>query len=567
MPEGYVNGKPDVEWWTQQLTAGVRFRQKHAREDRWQRWRAYYRNTWKDDVVTPSALYFKTLRTIVPRVYFRNPSVSIVNNKPGLENMAMGSILERVDNNLLRAMKVKKQVKKMVQSAFMFGTTAGKLGYGAEYALSMGDGDVAAPNVKGEMVEYNSNIRANMPWFMRVPTGNLIVPDGTEDFDDARWMAVTIRRPLSDVRADPRLENASKITSNVVHTDKTNTAGGAGIVKPIEEVDLAEIKDKKTGKIIVLPLNTHTDSVLYFDTDDTSANGRLGLYPVVFNEDDEVCWGIPDSAILEYQQREINEIKSQQTMHRRLTIVRILAEVGAISKDEADKLLSPNVSPVVWVKNLDKAIKVIESGGVPNDLYMAEEAVMQETREMVGFSRNQFGDYKRGSSDTTATEASIVQMASEIRVDERRDMIADMMVDVVTDMHQIVFHQWDAENVIPITGPEGIRLWVRFRGDMLESGQYVVSIDPDSSVPETKGVREQKAVQVYGILKENPLIGQNPQQLGVLTKWLMNEMNNVGLEEVMRGLPSGVGMSAQNPMSVAQLGQAMQNVADNRRSA
>ena len=35
--------------------------------------------------ILPSNVYFKMLRTLIPRVYYRNPSVSLTPKKPGLE--------------------------------------------------------------------------------------------------------------------------------------------------------------------------------------------------------------------------------------------------------------------------------------------------------------------------------------------------------------------------------------------------------------------------------------------------------------------------------------------------
>ena len=70
--------------------------------------------------------------SIVPRIYFRNPSISLVASKPGLENMLFAQVLERIDNKLIKRMKIKNQIKLMVQDAFMFGTCVGKLGYRSE---------------------------------------------------------------------------------------------------------------------------------------------------------------------------------------------------------------------------------------------------------------------------------------------------------------------------------------------------------------------------------------------------------------------------------------------------
>ena len=138
--QGYINGSPDVGWWREQITAGIAFRKQMTHEPRWPIWRNYYRGNWRTGVM-PKPLFFTMIRTVVPRIYFRNPSVSVVATKPGPLNMAGARVLERIDNKLIRSMRFKKQMKRMVQHAFMFGTGVGKLGFGAQYSPTPLEGD------------------------------------------------------------------------------------------------------------------------------------------------------------------------------------------------------------------------------------------------------------------------------------------------------------------------------------------------------------------------------------------------------------------------------------------
>ena len=86
------------------------------------------------------------IRTTVPRIYFRNPSISVISTKPGLENFVFAKLTERVDNKLLRQMKIKKHFKRQVQDAWMFGTGVGKLGFGSQFHSSPeGVGETEAP--------------------------------------------------------------------------------------------------------------------------------------------------------------------------------------------------------------------------------------------------------------------------------------------------------------------------------------------------------------------------------------------------------------------------------------
>lgn len=546
-----------ISWWTDQLQAGIKFRKKYAREQKWDMWRSFYRGEWQDNVL-PVNLFFMMTRMVVPRVYFRNPSVSVVPAKPGDLNMAFAQLQERVDNKLLVKLKVKQQMKKLVQDAFMFGTGVGKLGYGAQFTPTPDvEGGTGQPykGKHGERVEYHSNIYPDHPWFLRIPPGNFIVPSGAANGDDCMWKAQWVRRPLADVKKDPRFINTSDLTATSQQTIDDVPKPEPDIPKPIEMIDLYEIKDAKFGRVFIIsPISS---KVLYEGKDELQSERSLGYYELIFNDDDEVFWGVPDSQILEPHQLEINEIRTQEMKHRRLAIARILAKVGAIAPDEAAKMLTEDVAPIVWTLEDPRiATHELQTVHIPPDLERAKLEVLNDVRESLGFSRNQAGEYaSRGRSGVpTATEAKIVQIASEIRVDERRDMVADMLVDVVTDWHRLVHTYWGEEQIIDIVGPGGVKLWIAFSGKMLKAGSYETRIDPDSSLPETKQLREDKAEKVYMILKGNPMI--DPEKL---TRYFLREHHGVQYDDMMRGMPKGAGQSPQNPMNVGQYTQVLGN--------
>jgi hypothetical protein len=89
----------------------------------------------------------------------------------------------------------------------------------------------------------------------------------------------------------------------------------------------------------------------------------------------------------------------------------------------------------------------------------------------------------------------------------------------------------------------------------LKRGKYNVSVDPDQSVPQTKELREQKALILYERLKMNPLI--DPYRL---TQHLMHELHGVAFDDMIAGLPRGMGLTQDKPLSVGQFGQVVQNV-------
>lgn len=564
MPEGYIGKKPDASFWMQQVYAGIEYRRTYAREGDWPRWRQYYRGQWKAGTL-PHNLFFSMRHTIVPRVYFRNPSVSVSPGWPGFEGMAFAQIVQRSDNKLIDKMNLKREMKRVIRDAFLFGTGVSKLGWGAQFSPTPEEGTTAEPFAKdGERFEYRDDVVQDQPWIARVPPGEFIVPAGLQTFQDARWVAHWVRRPVDDVRRDPRFRPGLRdLGAQGVRSLGTlsETHSRIDILKKeyVEHIDLVEIRDKKFQKVFVIaPHGVQKDGkVLFFDDDAYTNNGAFNYFPIIFNEDDEVFWGVPDSVTLEPYQLEVNEIRTQAMKHRRLSLVKLLYKKGLISETEITKMMQEDVIAAIGIDGDDDIRTVVQSiqvANIPVDLRAEMAAVLEDVRETIGFSRNQLGEYNSKTADTTATEANIVKQATEIRVDERRDLVADVLVQMVGSMHNLMFTHWTEEHVVDIVGPGGVPVWVKFKPQMLNRGQYIVKVDPDSSVPETKQMREAKAVQVYSLLTKNPLV--DPMKV---TKYLLTELHGVQFDDMMRALPpimNGMG-SMQSPMSPQDLAGAI----------
>jgi len=552
---GYSGSDVDVAYWIEQIRWGLVWRKEKAYEARWDTWNKYYKGEWLPNIL-PHNLFFRMVRSIVPKIYFRNPSVSVMSTRPGVENYILAEIMQGVDNQLIRQMGIKQEMKRMVQSSWLYGTGVGKIGFGAKYAsMPSPDGDSKPPIVSGnrELLEYDFGILPNMPWFRHTNTRNFLVPYGCIRYEDARWTCFIINRPVEDVIRDPRFKTPDDLSG----TDYLD-AGGLGVNKQErfknvnETIDLYEIRDRKTNKVFVI-CGSHDKALRYED----DVFGSLGIDPgyiLQFNDVDDAFWAVPDSQILEPLQRETNEIHTYAMYHRRLSILKIAYDAGMVDNDELVKILNGDILAGIKVNgNPRDAINIFQAGSVPLDLFQMANMLDGMTRDVMGMSRNQAGEFKEGSRSPTATEVQEVSEASNIRTDERRDMTADVLTKMVTDVNPILFRNWTQETITQVLGPGGVPIWVQFTPEMLKRGQYRYKVDPDSSIPDTKDLRQAKALKLYEVFKENPLI--DPIKL---TQYLLREMNGVDFNEMLRGLPAGAGMSPQAPMSVGQLGQFMQ---------
>jgi hypothetical protein len=567
--DGYTRGGKIVpEWWIREINKGRSFRKTYAQEERWDDWRRWYRGQWRRGIL-PSNIYFKMLRTLVPRVYYRNPSVSITPKKPGFDQLLLAKLLERADNTLIDLMGVKKQMKRAVLWSTMFGTSGLRLGYGAEFtptpdAFETSDPDTGSKRMK-RRVEYNSLIHANTPWCLAAHPGNIILPALTMDWDSARWICFESTRPLHDIMDDPRFDNTKELQDGLMgaggaHQGQLIARSSGQWDRMRQGVVLWEIRDKKSGGVFVMApyANGAPDKkILFQEDDDLQINGGLPFYPIIFNEDDEVFWGIPDSQILEPQQMEKNEIRTQMMYHRRAALRKLLYETGAISPDEVAKLTADdNVDIAIQVKQIDK-IRELPLAGMPETLMEMEGLVDQEVEQLLGLGVNQFGEYAPGSADRSATEANIVNSATSIRIDERRDTCADVLVGFTSDMNHVIAQRWDQDMILRIAGPGGVPIWVQFQPQLLQDMDYEIKVDPDTSLPLTKQLRDQKATQVFQLGAADPIISGNPQSAIMLRKFWLNELYGVDVDFLLPDLQQP-GANAQNPMPFGQAVQTMQ---------
>lgn len=545
-----------------EIRKGISFRDKLTHRERWNTWREYYRGKYSPNTM-PQNLYFKMLRTMIPRVYFRNPQVSITprkNQQDQIDYLVLAMLLERMDNSLLDHIKFKHTMKAAIQDAFMFSTGFIKLGYGGEFNPKPAIGDVteAPSDDRGFTVEYNSLVQPDTPWALRVPTGNLVVPAGTADWASTRWVAHKIRRHVDDVQADDRFKHVKDLAPGVIPVP-----GESADVNLKDMVDLYEIRDKKSGHVFVLA-PSGDNKVLFDDVDSLQYDRRLNYFPIQFNADDEFFWGVPDAYILEPHQVEANQIRTMIMKHRRVSIIKWMVKNGALNPDNITKLNSDEVNAVIGLNddfNMND-VKELQASDIPNGLLKSDAIVGQNVQEILGLGVNQFGEYAPGSADRSATEAMIVNQAVQIRTDERRDIVADAVTDFVEHLNYVILNEWRGnKKVVDIIGPEGEKLWVAFDGSDISSLDYDVKVDMDSAIPQTRQVRAANAQKIYAGYAQNPLMDLNK-----LTRWSLSEQGGAVLTDLMKqgpmpgqagaapALPAGTpGSGPQNPMAVGQV--------------
>lgn len=520
---GTSDHKTLVDHWTSEIDAGKAYRKKYSTEKMWPEWRKMYRGIWPKNIV-PVNRIFSFGRALIPRVYFRIPRVVVTATHPSLEWHAR--VVESLDNMLIRETLLKKTLKRGILDSYLSGVGPIKLGYDSEFGFlpdqaTMPDNEtVTQVGVKsGDRIEYQAGVKPGMPWALRVMPEDLVVPWGTQTADNLPWVAHRVVRPLDDVREDQKyIASARRQLKGNRIQDVTKKSGKPRGSDEALFCELEEVRDWKTKQIMVFCedqlLMSAPDALQFFD---------LPWEFIQFNEDPEYFWSIPDVAILDPQQRELNEARTQASMHRRIALIKFLYKRNAISKTELDRFLSGDVGPAVAVDEVEviaNAIHILQPH-VPSDLYSDMNSILNDMREELGFSANQLGEFS-AYHGKTATESSIVDQAFAARADERKDTVADTLVNIVQKWNQMIFRFWTEEKVTRIVSPQGEPFWVKYTGDQLE-GQYLLHLDVESGIPMTRAMKYEMAKDLQKVYGGDPLIDQMKLRQIVLSHYAQVE--------------------------------------------
>ena len=513
-------GSKVLNMWKDRIRAGVRYRTQYGRSKEWGKYKSMYRGFWGEKVV-PVNIIYAIGRALIPQVYFRNPRISVIPAKPGYSPHSW--VLESIDNYFIRELRIKGELKTTVLDCYLCGRSPLIYGYDSEWGYNpnflsdeVEDASLTSFNQKGQKIEYNYDVKPGMPWMLRCNPADFVVPWGTRRWEDAQWFAFRKMRMLRDIKEDPKYRNKS----NLKAAFKTKLDGGMES-KPEDQgrkgwqedeqsewVELWEIHDQRTGRVFALSMDH--PKFLRDEFDYLQIEG-LPADVVGFNEDPDYFWWPPDARMIYVQQNELNDIRTMAKRHRRVALLKVLYDKGLVGKDELEKLLDGDPKAAVGIDSgtsgdVRKAVALFQSH-VPPDLYGAAREVREDVREIIGFSRNQMGSFEAPSGRRTAHEAEIVRAASMIRIDERRDAMADQLERSMRRINQIIFENWTTERVVDIVGPDGAKYWVRFTGREIR-GEFNYKVNPEEAMPMNQATIKQEAAQFLELSAKMPEVNR-----------------------------------------------------------
>lgn len=509
-------------YWKSQIRRGISYQEKFGQSKQWKDYHDEYYGKYKTDVYAVNKV-FSILRSLVPRIYFRNPKLIVSPARPELEERAW--VVQAVDNLLIKQMMMKDTIKKLIPDAFFSNRGIAKIGYDTQYG-SVPEYVVKEPLIE-EAIEYDVSVKPGMPWVLRANPEHFIVPWGVASLKDTPWVAHRVVRLLSDVKKDPIYENTGKLKGGLVRELRGIKDKEAGISQTIktsqdeaikeyataeeEWVEIWEIRDLKRGQI--LALNLDHDKFLRRPVSDELQKDGAPFEDICFNPDNDVYWGPSDMRILEPLQLELNEVRTQMSKHRKINVLKILMDAAKITPEQAQKLMGGDVGVIELIPELTKDSVIPLQIGEPVQLRADAVDIEKDIRETVGFSRLAEGA-ESVAPRKTKFEVQEMGQGHWIRIDERRDIVADFLVRTLEKVNRIIFEKWDQARVVPLVGPDASLHWVQFTGQEL-AGEYDLSIDIDTGRPVTTETKRSEAWELLERLTANEVVlaHLNPREL------------------------------------------------------
>lgn len=537
MAKNKVRNSP--EKWQELIKQAVRYKEGFCGSNSWSQYREWYRGNFNGELDTLEAgdeleynITYAMARTMIPNVYFRNPYVNVTPRfKPGAPDMThQAKLVEAVDNWILQEIDFKSTMKTAILDSFFCGRGVLKVGYDSEFGYAteeamaeLGVNDATASQyAKGDFekqkIEHNANIKPGMPFVQRVDPDHFLVPFGQRNLKECDWVDHIVVRQLQDAKLDPKYTNMKDIEGTHLERALANSNKRRvfqELSKHIDWIEIHEIRDARFRELSCV-VDDKGGAYIRGPIEDELQMDGLPFVSFAFNEDPEYFWAPSDCKLMASQQREMNESRTQTMMHRRIDLLKFLYKEGTLDESELDKLMSGVVGPAVSVKG-DPANSIVPlQPRLPQELVQWPEIIRSDVREMFGIGRNQAGQQSGGRR--TAKEASIIQQAHELRMDERRDIMADSVTEVLRKVNQVIFSFWDTPRVVQVVGYDGARYWVEYTKDAIK-GEYDLKVDVESLTPQTKQMKRQEIMQLMQSL------GNNPMALDYLMKQMAHQFD------------------------------------------
>lgn len=537
------------EQWMTDIGNALQFRKEFGREEKWDSLEKSYMNDPSGDTAIGPNLIYSNGDALMSSLTVPDPEILVAaDTKKGVET---APIVERLSNQFVKKVGVKKQTDRGLLHCYLYGKLVVKLGYDSLFGFSpyydIGTDKqffgitMTQFGKAGERLEFGAQ-KPGWPWARAVCPHDFVVPWGTVDLEDAPWCAHRFVRSVEAIKKDPKYKNKSHLEPDISMEEfmKSYSNVGAQKMKYNSQAthsymennkpsfkEFWEIRDAETNRIFVVARDC--DKFLREDVDAIQmALGRLPFVTGDFVMHPRSFWTTPLAYYLGQIQATQFDISMQQEKQRRISVLKFLVRKNIMTQEQLTRIMSGDVGAYEEVEassglNMNDLVATMPQGNML-DFQLESEGNRRDARDMVGFGRNQAGEYD-ASSRRTAREATFVQMGAERRTNKRTQMVAQVYIDIVEGCNKMAFKFWQTPRDIFVEND-----WQSVTGASLDS-DYAYDLSLSTKRMLSKAERKMEAFQTLIQFAQLPGI-----DLGVLYKNLVEAANDPAFERL---LPAG----------------------------
>lgn len=567
--------------WMKRINRSLKVRDQVRDKQNWKRildeYKGEYRLGQQNTNVPPINLVYGYVHTAIPRIYFRDPYMSI--NPKGSESINAARVLEIVINYLFRELNLKNEVYRLLMDVFLCGHGWFKYGY----ISKMAEAESEVPTERSEYVKDEEIFVAYVPY-------EDIVFDVTLSKDpphDCRWIAHRIIRPLSEIKDDPKYTNTANLKPNI----STRDARGEKIDDLLKDSDLDlfefwEVTDMDTMKVYAV-----ADSMDKYirESDYIYDMNGLNYSMLKFNMVPGEPYPLSDIYIIEAQILERVKLRAAQLNHIKRWARQLSVEEGSMTKQEIEKFAQGIDGAVTQRKKGTAPPSPIQYADIQRESFQVDDLIQRDIDAVIGQNETDRGGQAR-TQTKTKFELQEQTQGSGVRQAQRQDKLEDFLEEVATKVIALIKQFQTTPKYVRITGmsPEEIvksfaglpgvatdSNGLRFTREAIQ-GDYDVDAKAGSTLPlnrENKlkvidSVLNPQVMQVLGIMPGSPTAV-------ALGKCLFRELDIKEVETaydqqvaqqqaqpgpVAPGMPPGLPPISGNPRPGAPQGQAPINI-------
>lgn len=450
--------------WMKRIHRSLKFRDQVRDDQNWKRIHDEYKGKYRVNSggvnSPPINLVYGYVETAIPRIYFRDPHMSV--NPKGGQSVMGAKILELSVGYIFRQLNLKLQVLRLLKDAFLVGHGWLKFGYIGTF----GQTECEAPDESSEYIKDEEIFVAYVPY-------EDVVFDVTLSQDpphDCRWLAHRVIRPLVEIKADPKYTNTGRLRGNVSVRDSR----GEKIEDTIKDSDLDlfefwEVHDKDTNKIYVVC--DGTDKYLR-ETDNTYEMEGFPFSMLKFNSVPGEPYPLSDVYIIEAQILERVKLRAAQINHIKRWSRQLSVEEGAMTKEEMEKFAQGVDGTVTQRKRGSQPPSPIQYADIQKESFQIDSLIQQDIDAVIGQNETERGGTAKTDTNTKF-ELQSQQAGTSVRQSSRQDVLEDFLEEVTMKVISLIKQFQTTPRYVRITGMQPEQIAEAFPGlQMDETGIY-----------------------------------------------------------------------------------------------